>query len=465
MIALAWRLLRAGGVARAVLVACCTALVTTLLLLVVDDALLPTTATEWLMTILADPSERLGTAVGTTLLALPPLLLLYQSVHFGTTARERRLAALRLAGATPAQVRLVGAVEVGIPSSGGAVAGLLLFWLLRSVAGGTPMPSMAGRSSWIVPRTAMHPHLVPTEVAPPWWGYLAVVAGTAMLGVAVGLLATRGVVATPLGVVRRVRRSRPTPWPLLLIALGGVLAVVLAAHENDAGYDTVQSDGDLILVVAALLVVVGLTASSPWIAWTAGHLASRRVRSAPALLGARRLAEDPRPAGRAGAAIGAIGSVCGGVVATYLDFRSLSRGGPYGDVRAYAIGPLELICLAVLAALVVVVGSLAVHSVEELLERRRSVAALVALGIPEDVVSRSQRWELALVALPAAVVGALLGAGGMLLLAEGEAAMVPALVIVPVLAALLVLLAVWAAVALVRPMARRVARPDHLRVE
>ena len=53
-----------------------------------------------------------------------------------------------------------------------------------------------------------------------------------LLGVAVGALASRGLVVTPLGVTRRQRTAPPRPWGLLAMLLAAVLAPVVVAHDS-----------------------------------------------------------------------------------------------------------------------------------------------------------------------------------------------------------------------------------------
>jgi hypothetical protein len=120
---LAWRLAVAAGWGRPVLLASCTAVVSGLLLVAVAVLSLPEAPAESLFGVIADSGTRGGYAFGTVLLTLPLLRLLYQAIRLGTSARERRLAALRRAGATPAEVRRIGAVEVGIPALAGAFGG------------------------------------------------------------------------------------------------------------------------------------------------------------------------------------------------------------------------------------------------------------------------------------------------------------------------------------------------------
>ena len=141
MTRLAWTFLRSAGWPRAALLAGTTALATALVLVALTMLLLPSQPAEALFALVAKPGLRWGTAFATALLVLPLLLMLNQVVRLGTATRERRLAGLRLAGATPAEVRRIGAVEVGFPVTVGAMAGPVVFALLRELFGGQRLPT------------------------------------------------------------------------------------------------------------------------------------------------------------------------------------------------------------------------------------------------------------------------------------------------------------------------------------
>jgi hypothetical protein len=435
VIGLAWRLVRAAGWGRAALLAACTAVVSGLILVAIALLRLGPDRVWGVAGVVSDPDTRGGVVLAIALLTLPPLLLLDQALRLGTASRERRLAALRLGGATPGEVRLAGALEVGIPASAGALLGIAVYGALRVLLGGRI-------------------GLVPTTVAPAWWETAATVVAVALLGVGVGLLASRAVVASPLGVTRRVSGRPPRPWSVLIVLLDLPLGLGWLPSPFDMG----STVGPILLVALFVLGVIGL---SPWVAHRAGRVAARRARGVPTLLAAGRLMADPRPAGRAAAAVGGIGLVAGGLCAVFLDSAA-------GDDLVGFVGPAVALALALLAALVVATFSLAVHSIEALLDRRRSIAALVALGVDPEVIAESQRSEIALVALPMAVAGVLLGS-----LAMGVAGVFadvgPGLVLgmlgTMVVVAVLVRLAVLIAVRLVRPWMLRVADPAGLRTE
>ena len=426
----------------------CTAVVSTLLLIVDTFARLPESPDEVLFSLVADPGTRDGTAFATALLILPPLLLLYQAVRLGTAARDRRLAALRLAGATPEEVRRLGALEVGLPALVGSVAGVGLFRLLRLLLGGREYPGVPVSDGYVSTSSL---RLLPTSVSPRWWEVLFVIIVTTVVGVIVGARASRGVVLTPLGVVRRQAGGRPRPWGLLLL-LGAVLMLPLAL--------TTGSDSTLAPLAVVGLAVVGLVSLAPWAAYRAGRFAESRTTSPAVLLAARRLVTDPRPAGRAAAAVGAIALVAGGGGSVAAELVASEESDPFYYISLALVGG------ALLVALLVAIGTLAAHSVESLLDRKRSVASLAALGMPMEELEAARRWEARLVAMPMATAGVLLGSATLVVLAEHLSPMALVVLVGSAIITLgLVRLAIVAAVRMTRPWAVRAASVANLRTE
>ncbi|MDH2413487.1 FtsX-like permease family protein [Nocardioides sp. CER19] len=327
MIRLGVRLAFSGGWGRPALLAACTAVVSGLLLVAVALLRVRGYAQEPLWTVAAEPGTRGGMVFAVVMLGLPPLLLLYQAVRLGTARRERRLAALRLAGATPGEVRAVGAVEVGVPALLGSLLGIGVYLLLRQLLGTGEQaatgwfvyadPGDTGSADFLA-YSGTGPGLVPTLTMPLWWQYVAVVGGVTMLGVAVGLMAGRGVRVTPLGVVRRAPKGAPRPWGLLLVVAG--LAV-------GAGLIGMSSGGSQVLgVTCVALLLLGVVSLSSWSAALVGRRVAARASRAHVLLAARRLATDPRSSARAGAAVGGIALVAGGSAGFLADVR-YSNGG------------------------------------------------------------------------------------------------------------------------------------------
>lgn len=457
MTRLAWDLLRAGGWARPALLAVCTAVVTGLVLVAVALLNIRGYPDEPLWSVAVDPNTRVGMVFAIVLLGLPPLLLLYQAVRLGTAARERRLAALRLAGATPAEVRRVGAVEVGVPALLGSVLGIGVYWLLRIALGARAGEGWFRYDSGVLMPGRGGLGLVPTTVGPTWWQYVLVVLAVTALGVGVGRMAGRGVVVTPLGVSRGASRRPPRPWGALLLLAGVAVGASLVLLFDSA-------TSTFLGVLAVGLMVAGVMTLSSWTAYRVGRYAAGRAGAAHVLLAARRLVADPRPAGRAAAAVGGIALVAGGCAAFLADVLGMGGWDGYAE---HVLAALLVLVLLVLA-LVAVIGSV-VHSVESLLDRKRSVSGLVALGTPPAVLAKAQRWEAGLVALPMTVAGVLLGSAllgvGMSIGGSVDPLLVPLTAGMLVASVLLVWLAIVVAVRITRPWARLAAAPANLRTE
>lgn len=436
MIGVSLVLIRAGGWARMALLATCTAVVSGLLLVVVAMALLPAEPEESLFALVSEPGLRGGTAFGTAMLAVPALLLLYQAVRLGTAARDRRLAALRLAGATPGDVRAIGAVEVTVPAFVGSVAGIGVYGLLRLVFGGG----------------AASVRLVPTTVAPSWWQMGLVVLGVTALGLAVGLLASRQMVITPLGVARRQTPPPPRPWGTLLL-LAGLVGGSLAVNGANRSGPVSQ----VIALAAVAFAVLGILSLAPWFAYRAGRFVLGRTASPSMTLAAGRIVAEPYTVGRAAAAVGGIALISGGA-GTLLDhIVTRTDGDPF-----YRVSYL-LVALLLLIALLMVVGTLVVQSVESLLDRKRSIAALAALGTSPSELERAQFAEIALATMPVAAAGALIGSATMNIPTLFSPLSL-ALQVVTIAVTLGVLwLAAELAVRATRPWVRRATAVDNLR--
>ena len=412
MTRLAWTFLRSAGWPRAALLTGTTALATALLLVALTMLLLPSQPVEALFSLVAEPGLRWGTAFATALLVLPLLLMLNQVVRLGTATRERRLAALRLAGATPAEVRRIGAIEVGLPVIVGAMAGPLVFALLRALFGGQRV--IPGEGMHVVDLTVTPPSdvvsysrldsglsLIPTSVTPAWWQMVAVVALVAAAGVVTGSLASRHLVASPLGVSRRVRRPAPRPWGLLLVGTG------LGAMAAYASGVFVYGAGQAVGMAGILLVVLGVVALGPCVAFRSGQRAARRTSDPATLIAAGHLVSDPRPAGRAAAVVGAIS--LGSGLAAVMEVGVLAYSNdPFTDW--FKVISFVLVGLALILVLVVTACTMAVHAAESLVDRRRVLAALVAAGTPVSVLRDALRREAMLTSMPLSIGGVLLGA-------------------------------------------------------
>ncbi|PWI20808.1 hypothetical protein DI272_32690 [Streptomyces sp. Act143] len=390
---------------------------------------------------LDQPGTRIGVITALLMLLVPVLGFLGQCARIGAVHRERRLAALRLAGATPGQVRRIAALESGLAClAGSAVATVAAVPTLLRV--------------WHRPD-------------PLAWAVMAVVAVLVpVLGVAVSVLALRRLVASPLG---RLRRERPAEGPGRLFrvatALLGLLVVyVLTTPFHDVPFEfalTPVTVFCLCLLVGA--VAVWLTGAS---ARQLGEGLSVRAKSPAVLIAAGRLRDDPWAAARTHAAVLLVTVVGSGflgirqVLLSALHSREHGYDGRIEDVE----GGLNLTGLVILAALVLVLTALAVGTAESVATRRRGLAAQSAAGVPYSVLARATLLETALPLAPALTVAGLGGLTisvwyGSVVSAHGS----PAVPYLALVAPVAVFAACLLAAATALPLLRRSLRPAELR--
>ena len=391
---------------------------------------------EWLGPA-SQPGTRGGTAFALALLVLPVVAFLHQSSRLASADRERRLSALRLAGATPSQVRLIGAVETTRAALIGTVTGAATYILLQ----------------WAARRLLLDPGS-PADVGVP-----PLLCGAAMAIVIVaaavsGLLAGRHVVATPLSVTVRANRRPPRWYAAALIMVLGLLMII----SWPARLLPFLSHFDAPLAGAAILAI-GLLLFPSSLVWFSARVAGRRARSAETLLAARALEADARSWGRTLSVVGlavTVGSVTGWFEAEMLAERRATE--------AFWLSSFLLIDLALLVAMAVAASALVVHHAEYFLERGPVLATLWAGGTPEIALRRVLVRQALIAGAPVCVVAALLG---LFPLAEGIDVKLWFLwpVIRAVLMAALGILAAVLSAALSRRRLRRTVTPALLRTE
>ncbi|MFG1675071.1 FtsX-like permease family protein [Micromonospora sp. NPDC049282] len=366
-----------------------------------------TESEQYTNALLREPGLRPGVAFALLLLCVPVLGLAGQCARLGAPGRDRRLAALRLAGATPGQVTWLAVAETGVASLLGTVTGLAVFavgrWLLHR-------PDAAGRLP------------LPTDVHPAPLAVAAVVVGLPLVAALVGALLLRRVTTTPFGVVRRVRTRAPWPWPgVLILAALGIFAAIRPIGLWYERRDVVMPDSivPLLLVLGGLTAMIGVVSGTGWISYTTGRMLHRHGRGPAALLAARRLTADPWAGSRTFAALLAaliFGAGAAGLRAAFQAEAELARrtGGGLSDPDFY-LGAMDLVNLAVVVAVVIAGGGLLVAVVEGITSRRRAYAAQVATGVPRATIGRSLLWASLAPAVPAIglalTVGYLLVAG------------------------------------------------------
>jgi hypothetical protein len=356
--------------------------------------------------LLDEPGLRGGTAFTLLLLTIPIIALAGQCARLGAPARDRRLAALRLAGATPGQATLVAVAETGVAALIGVAAGLGAFFAAR------PLLDHPGPDG-------MRP--LPTDVLPDPWQIVVTAVALPLVSALAAALLLRRVVVGPLGVVRRVRRERaPLPWPGALIVLGlvsfGSIVPVLKGfsdRDQSAPQWLITTMGAGGAVVATLGVILG----TGWISYAAGRLLHRFSRWPSVLLAARRLTSDPWHGARTFAALLACVIVGAGAAELRGFFRIMRdlETASAGDARYVAEGDgfyldtMNLVDLAIVVAVVIAAAGLIVAVGEGIVSRRRAYAALVASGVPRAVLARSILWHALVPIVPSVTLALVVG--------------------------------------------------------
>ena len=212
------------------------------------------------------------------------LALCVQCVLIGAPARERRLAAIRLARGAPRQTAAIAGGEAGLASLIGAVGALLVYLAIMAVG------ELTQRGA---PKL-----VVPSDVRLAWWLAAAIVLGLPAASAGASVIAMRRVAVTPFGVVRRawLRPVTLTPWPIVIVAV--LIALQYAMVIWDIWVDNLLSGASAVLLaVLAYLPVIAIGsaiwASTGWISAMTGRLMYRIGRRPATLIAARRLITDP----------------------------------------------------------------------------------------------------------------------------------------------------------------------------
>ena len=372
----ALRLARPAAVAdrgRCLLIAGSIAAAGALLLAALHIARLPTDelsgfrSDEQLASYVTEGGLRPGVVIATLLLVVPVFALTVQALRVGSVARDRRMASLRLAGATPRDVRLVAAVEAGAAAAaGGLLAGpaFLVLWLIVGV-----LPPDAAK-------------LLDTPDALDALAWAALVPVAALAGALSGAAIHGRVVVEPLGVRSRTRPPEPGRTSLAVLVAGlALIAIGIAAAP--LGVDDHATVLALLLVMMLGLLLAAF-AGGPRLVLACARVLAGRSGPEP-MLASRRLRADPRSAGR----VAGVLFVCGVALAIQgvLVVEQLATDGFNDDAGFYLTGYL-MAALAVLVAAGVALLTLLVGAADGLLDARRPLAALAAQGVDEQLLVR-----------------------------------------------------------------------------
>ncbi|WP_149831022.1 ABC transporter permease [Streptomyces tailanensis] len=237
--------------------------------------------------------------LGVVLLVMPVIVLGSAAGRLGAARRELRLAALRLAGATPRQIIAMTAAEAAAVGAAGALTGALAYGALLPALAEIPY----GIGAW---------YTWQLWVGLPWLAAV-VLAVTALITVSAVTMLHR-VATSPLGVAQQANPRRTRMIRLVLF-----VAVL--------GYVTFSTQGSQLgtrqLVALLALFYGAFWLFGPWVVDRLGRIAGRFARRPATLLAARRLSDDPSGAWRT-----VSGLVLAGFVAGFFSVSQLSFGFP-----------------------------------------------------------------------------------------------------------------------------------------
>ncbi|MDX3800594.1 FtsX-like permease family protein [Streptomyces sp. AK04-3B] len=238
--------------------------------------------------------------LGVVLLVVPVVVLASAAGRLGAARREQRLAALRLAGATPRQILAMTAVEAAGVGAAGALAGALAYTGLLPALAELPY----GVGVWYTGQL---------WVGLPWLAAV-VLAVTALITVS-AVTTLRQVATSPLGVAQQANPRRTRAIRLVLFV--AVLGYIWASTSDGGQLKPRQLIAMLVLFYGAFWLL------GPWVVDRLGRIVGRCAVRPATLLAARRLSDDPRGTWRT-----VSGLVLAGFVAGFFSVSTLNFEGP-----------------------------------------------------------------------------------------------------------------------------------------
>ncbi|WP_410576285.1 FtsX-like permease family protein [Amycolatopsis sp. lyj-108] len=250
-----------------------------------------------------DPLLALLAWVGVIVLLVPSLVLVASSARLTAARRELRMAALRLAGATPGQVTKIVAAETALSASVGALLGILVAPALQGLSTFVPW----GGGTWLA-----------SDFSLSIGSTIAIAVAIPLLVVFAGVLGIRRVLKTPLFAASAHARKPLHWWRLLAVPVAGAFFLFAVS----------QDEASMMMVMLGLFLLVGSAAIvGPWVTSAVGGTFVRIWRKPASLLAGRRLRDDPKSAYRATAGV-VLAVFTGSMALTLLpSFESMAGGG------------------------------------------------------------------------------------------------------------------------------------------
>jgi len=364
--------------------------------------------------------------IATTCMVIPILTLGGVAARLAIARRDQRLAALRLAGATSAQVTVMTLAEAAAQALVGALTGVVLYLAVLPLVARL---TFQGRTFDL------------SELVLPLGQTAAVVGAVVVVAIVSGASSLARVAISPLGVAARTSPKRLSILRVLVAAAAGAAWVLVITPMKEPERLTI------VLVLGA--VILAVNAVGPWVVMVAGRVAARIAPTAATLLAARRIADDPKSTWRA---VGALG-----LAVVVVGFTSLAQvDDPGTPLEAYLSADLGTGALVTLVIITIVgATSTGVVQAARVLDQREQYRALALAGTGERSLHRARALE---VALPLAMTIAL-SAGFVLVLmlpfqSRLDGGLVVRFVVTSAIAGAVVLASVLASRSLVRTASR-----------
>jgi hypothetical protein len=185
--------------------------------------------------------------LGVLVLLVPMLVFVAATSRIAGAERERRLSALRLAGASARQVRRIGAAESLVGAATGGLLGLVVFLAVRPWMAGVDLAGIA----WY-----------PGDFVPAWPLAVAVFVLLPVITVGAAWFGMRRLVIEPLGVLRQGKPARRRGWWRLLLVVLGVLFLLPDKVFGAGGGPNAMLP---YLVAGIALLLVGVPVLMPWL--------------------------------------------------------------------------------------------------------------------------------------------------------------------------------------------------------
>ncbi len=194
-----------------------------------------------------DATTMLMALVGLTGLLVPVAGFIATAVRFGGEARDRRLAAVRLAGADAATTGRIAAGETLVGAVGGLLVGAGLFAVLRAVVPPLVPPSLTFHGAYLRPAPALA---------------ALVVVLVPVAAVLVTRSALKHVIVEPLGVVRRGTVVHRRLWWRIAVPFVGLALMLTPLLSGGAGS---FADAEGLVLLGMVLLLVGVALLLPWL--------------------------------------------------------------------------------------------------------------------------------------------------------------------------------------------------------